>query len=68
MCHTHPANDTINNKYYYKSKEYFISEILWEIFYDRGVIYTNIHKSKYYMFPAVLKSRLREIILEKCTI
>ena len=28
-------------------------------FYDQGIIDTSIQKSKYHMFPEVLKSRLR---------
>ena len=35
--------------------------------YDKGVIDTRIYKSKYQIFPEVLKSRLRGSILKQCT-
>ena len=68
MCLTRSDNSKTNNKYYGKCKSYVTLERLWKILYDQGVIDTRIHKSKYQMFPEVLKLRLRGTKLKKCTI
>ena len=44
MCPTPSPTYIMNNMYYVKGKLCNTSKILWEDFYDKGVIYKGIHK------------------------
>ena len=48
MCLTLSDTDSMNSKYYGNCKVYVKSESLWKNLDEQGVIYTGIHKSKYY--------------------
>ena len=47
-----------------KCKAYVTLERLYIFFNDKGVIDTSIHKSKYQIFPEILKSSLGGTVLK----
>ena len=61
MCPSLSATAKMNNTYYGKCNPYATSEILWEGFYDQGLMDTGRHKSKYQLadFPWNIEIRVK---------